>query len=154
MADELAARGPDASGVWASEGIAFGHRRLAVLDLSSAGAQPMHSASGRYVIVFNGEIYNHLDLRDRLASAAAAPAWRGHSDTETILACVEAWGVEKTLLAASGMFALALWDRQTRCLWLARDRFGEKPLYYGWCGKAFVFGSELKALAVVPGWSG
>jgi asparagine synthase (glutamine-hydrolysing) len=154
MAGALAARGPDASGVWAGEGVALGHRRLAVLDLSPAGAQPMHSATGRYVIVFNGEIYNHLELRDRLGPTAGGSAWRGHSDTETILACFEAWGIGDTLPALSGMFAFALWDRSERCLWLARDRIGEKPLYYGWCGSQFVFGSELKALAFVPGWRG
>ncbi len=153
MGDTLAHRGPDGSGVWADPvaGAALAHRRLAILDVSQAGQQPMQSANGRYVLVFNGEIYNHLDLRADLAAAACAPEWRGHSDTETLLAAIEAWGVEHSLRRTVGMFAFALWDRGARALWLARDRFGEKPLYYGWCGGAFVFGSELKALRAHPG---
>lgn len=157
MADAVAHRGPDDSGVWTDQdgGLAFGHRRLSIVDLSSAGHQPMSSASGRYVIAFNGEIYNHLDLRAELQHAGAAPAWRGHSDTETLLAGFEQWGLEATLGKAVGMFAFASWDRQERRLSLARDRFGEKPLYYGWIGSgasgAFVFGSELKALRAFPG---
>jgi len=143
-------RGPDANGVWCDPtvGLGLGHARLSILDLSPAGSQPMLSASGRYVIVFNGEIYNHLELREQLGGVA----WRGHSDTETLLASVEAWGVEKALQAAVGMFAFALWDRIERRLILARDRVGEKPLYYGWCGETFLFGSELKALEAYPGW--
>ena len=153
MSDTLAHRGPDDAGAWvdAAAGLALGHRRLAVLDLSPAGHQPMHSASGRFVIAFNGEIYNHADLRGELQSRGAAPAWRGHSDTETLLAGFEHWGIEATLKRAVGMFALALWDRAERRLYLARDRFGEKPLYYGRVGGAFVFGSELKALRAYPG---
>ncbi len=150
MTDALVHRGPDADGVWADEGIALGHRRLSILDLSPAGAQPMHSACGRYVIAFNGEIYNHLDLRAALEAAGAAPEWRGHSDTETLLAAVAHWGLDETLRRAAGMFALALWDRHERKLSLARDRIGEKPLYWGWAGRALVFGSELKALRRHP----
>jgi asparagine synthase (glutamine-hydrolysing) len=111
----------------------------------------MVSACQRYVIVLNGEIYNHLALRDALEKESAAPAWRGHSDTEPVLACVAAWGIERTLQACTGMFAMALWDRQERELTLTRDRLGEKPLYVGYVGKNFVFASELKALAGVPG---
>lgn len=146
MALRIAHRGPDDSGVWvdAEAGIALAFRRLAILDLSPAGHQPMASASGRYVIVFNGEIYNHLHLREELEGDDCV-AWRGHSDTETLLAAFEAWGVETTLKKAVGMFAIALWDRAERTLYLARDRMGEKPLYYGWQRDTFLFGSELKA---------
>lgn len=157
MAQAIGHRGPDDSGAWvdAAAQVALSHRRLSVVDLSSAGHQPMASASGRYVIAFNGEIYNHLELRAELQNAGAAAAWRGHSDTETLLAAFEQWGMEATLRKAAGMFAFALWDTQERTLSLARDRFGEKPLYYGWIGsgtsRAFVFGSELKALRAFPG---
>ena len=156
MASALAHRGPDAAGVWtdAPSGIALSHRRLSILDLTDAGAQPMHSANGRFTVTFNGEIYNHLDLRADLEAAGAAPRWRGHSDTETLLAAVAHWGVAEALRRFAGMFALALWDAETRTLTLARDRFGEKPLYYGWSGGDFLFGSELKALAAHPGWEG
>ena len=149
-------RGPDSSGYWADDAadLSFGHVRLAIQDLTEAGHQPMVSACGRYVIVLNGEIYNHMSLRDRLSAADAAPAWRGHSDTETLLACFAHWGVEATLQASVGMFAFALWDREPRKLVLARDRMGEKPLYYGYAGAALVFGSELKSLAAVPGFGG
>ena len=152
MTDRLHHRGPDDRGVWLddSAGVALGHRRLSVIDLSSAAHQPMLSASGRYVIAFNGEIYNHLELRRQLASSHQGAAWRGHSDTETLLACFDAWGFEKTLQASNGMFALAVWDRQRSVLMLARDRIGEKPLYYGWQGDVFLFGSELKALQAHP----
>ena len=152
MADALFHRGPDDGGVWldASASVAFGHRRLSILDLSEAGHQPMLSASGRWVVAYNGEAYNHLSMRQRLESSGQAPAWRGQSDTETLLACVEAWGVPETLRQCTGMFALSLWDRQERALWLARDRLGEKPLYYGWQGDTFLFGSELKALRAHP----
>jgi asparagine synthase (glutamine-hydrolysing) len=155
MTDALAYRGPDAEGYWthASCGIAFGHRRLSVLELSQAGSQPMHSECGRFTVTFNGEIYNHLDIRDELEAAGAAPNWRGHSDTETLLYAIRHWGVEAALRRFSGMFALALWDQRERTLTLARDRFGEKPLFYGWSGKDLVFGSELKALAAHPAWS-
>ncbi|MER3403285.1 MAG: asparagine synthase (glutamine-hydrolyzing) [Armatimonadota bacterium] len=156
MADALIHRGPDDAGEWldAAAGIALGHRRLAILDLSPAGRQPMVSASGRYVIAFNGEIYNHLDLRRLLEAQEGAVAWRGHSDTETLLACIEAWGFEETLRRSVGMFALALWDRDTRTLTLARDRLGEKPLYYGWQRGVLLFGSELKALRAHPAFGG
>jgi asparagine synthase (glutamine-hydrolysing) len=152
MSRQLTHRGPDDSGLWCDEsvGIVLAQRRLSILDLSDAGHQPMHSACGRYVIAFNGEIYNHLELRKRLAAEGAAPPWRGHSDTETIVACFVAWGVEHTLQSCVGMFAFAAWDRQQRMLTLARDRMGEKPLYYGWCDDAFLFGSELKALKANP----
>src|SRR5690606_19555610 len=130
--------------------LALAHRRLSVLELSTAGHQPMHSADQRLIIAFNGEIYNHLDLRHRLAEHGHNPAWRGHSDTETLLACFSAWGVQKTLEACTGMFALALWDRQARRLVLARDRLGEKPLYWGWQHDTLLFGSELKALRRHP----
>lgn len=141
-------RGPDEVGVWtdAEASIALGHRRLAIIDLSPAGHQPMISPSRRYVLVFNGEIYNHLALRQALPSVS----WRGHSDTETLLAGFEQWGVESTLKRSVGMFAIALWDRTERALYLARDRLGEKPLYYGWQRGVFVFGSELKSLERHP----
>ena len=148
MADSIRHRGPDDEGIWLDEaaGIGFAFRRLSILDLSPAGHQPMASASGRFVIMFNGEIYNHLDLRRELGEQE----WRGHSDTETLLAACEAWGFEATLKKAVGMFAIALWDRRERTLTLARDRMGEKPLYYGWQGKTFLFGSELNALRAHP----
>jgi asparagine synthase (glutamine-hydrolysing) len=152
MADAITHRGPDDYGMWVDEtaGIGLGHRRLSILDLSPAGHQPMISPGGRYVIAFNGEIYNHLELRRLFRSARNGSEWRGHSDTETLLACFENWGIEKTLASAVGMFAIALWDRETCTLTLARDRMGEKPLYYGWQGDAFLFGSELKALKAHP----
>jgi asparagine synthase (glutamine-hydrolysing) len=152
MANTLDHRGPDDSGIWTDQpaGIALGHRRLSILDLSPAGHQPMASAAGRYVIAFNGEIYNHLELRQTLGESGYNNAWRGHSDTETLLCAFEYWGVDKTLQAVVGMFAIALWDRHERVLTLARDRVGEKPLYYGWQGDTFLFGSELKALKAHP----
>eukprot|EP01037_Dinobryon_pediforme_P016825 gene16825-17006_t len=159
MASAIIHRGPDDSGVWADEaaGLCLSFRRLAIVDLTSAGHQPMHSANNRYVIVFNGEIYNHLAIRAELEALGQAPDWRGHSDTETLLAAFVAWGVAPTLQRAVGMFALALWDRKDRVLTLGRDRMGEKPLYYGWTGqeatRAFVFGSELKALRAFPGFN-
>ncbi len=159
MADALHHRGPDDIGTYVDEavGLTLGHRRLSIVDLSAAGHQPMVSPSGRYVIAFNGEIYNHLALRGELQAINADCAWRGHSDTETLLAGFERWGIEATLQRCVGMFAVALWDRQSRTLTLARDRLGEKPLYYGWVGRgedrAFVFGSELKALQAYPGFA-
>ena len=152
MAEAIRHRGPDAGAEWVDcqSGIALAHRRLSILDLSSAGAQPMKDFTGRFVIVFNGEIYNHLDLRRRLEVENAVPAWRGHSDTETLLAAVASWGIQRALERACGMFAFALWDRSTRSLTLARDRLGEKPLYYGWSNGALIFGSELKALRAYP----
>jgi asparagine synthase (glutamine-hydrolysing) len=152
MGESLVHRGPDDSGIWIDETAEIGmsHRRLSILDLSPAGHQPMISHSGRNVIVFNGEIYNHLDLREKLKGTS----FQGHSDTETLLRCIEEWGLESALKEAAGMFALALWDRKERLLYLARDRIGEKPLYYGWQGKggnaSFLFGSELKALRAHP----
>ena len=155
MTEALAHRGPDAAGFWTNGpcGVAFGHRRLAVIELSEAGAQPMHSDCGRLTVTFNGEIYNHLDLRAELEAAGAAPNWRGHSDTETLLYAIRHWGLEAALLRFSGQFAFALWDERERTLTLARDRFGEKPLFYGWSGNDLVFASELKALAKHPAWS-
>jgi len=156
MADTLAHRGPDDAGVWvdAGAGIALAHRRLSIVDLSPAGHQPMISAGGRYVIAFNGEIYNHLELRHELVTSGAAPAWCGHSDTETLLAALDVWGIEATLKRCVGMFAFALWDRERRLLTLARDRLGEKPLYYGWQDGTFLFASELKAFKVHPAFLG
>ena len=157
MADAVAHRGPDDAGVWLDReaGVALAHRRLAVIDLSPAGRQPMLSMSGRNVIVFNGEIYNHAELRRRLETRYPnAVCWRGRSDTETLLAAVECWGLEEALQAAVGMFALALWDRKDRTLSLARDRIGEKPLYYGLQNGVLLFGSELKALAAHPAFAG
>ena len=152
MANTMPHRGPDDSGIWHNNdaGIGLAHRRLAIVDLSPAGHQPMHSTSERYVIAFNGEIYNHNKLRAELDKINLAPQWRGHSDTETLLAAFEAWGIEATLQRCIGMFAIALWDKQTQTLTLARDRLGEKPLYYGWQGDTFLFGSELKALKANP----
>ncbi len=150
MGEVIAHRGPDDAGVWVDADAAVGlvHRRLSIVDLSAAGHQPMLSAGGRFVLVFNGEIYNHLELREQLGEAA--PAWRGHSDTETLLAGFEAWGLDETIERSVGMFALAVWDRERRELTLARDRLGEKPLYYGWQGGTLLFGSELKALRAHP----
>ncbi len=154
MTDRLTHRGPDDHGLWLDpdSGIGLGHRRLSIIDLSPAGHEPMHSASGRFVVTFNGEIYNHRELRSRLESERAAPlgGWRGHSDIETLLQGIDTWGLENALSEAVGMFAFALWDRQERTLHLVRDRFGEKPLYYGWVQRDFVFGSELKALRAHP----
>src|SRR3569623_361697 len=156
MGDVIAHRGPDDSGYWqdSTRRVGLGHRRLAIVDLSPAGHQPMASAAGRYVIAFNGEIYNHLALRRMLESSGRAPAWRGHSDTETLLAGFDAWGIAKTVERAIGMFAFAAWDAETGILTLARDRIGEKPLYYGWQGRGgqavFLFGSELKSLRMHP----
>lgn len=154
MARRLKHRGPDDAGVWADENVqmALAHRRLSIIDLTAAGHQPMASESGRYVIVYNGESYNFQEIRDEVGQGPAAPAWRGHSDTEAILAAIERWGVEKTIKRINGMFAFALWDRQERVLTLARDRIGEKPLYYGWWGQVFLFGSELKSLLAYPGY--
>ena len=154
MADTLQHRGPDDRGVWADadHGVALGHRRLSIIDLSAEGHQPMHSASGRYVIAFNGEIYNFEVLRRELEREGFS--WRGHSDTEVMLAAFDRWGVEAALRRFNGMFAFAMWDRAEKLLHLARDRVGEKPLYYGWIGNTFVFGSQLKALRAHPAWRG
>lgn len=152
MTDAIAHRGPDDSGAWfdAEVGVALGHRRLSIIDLSPAGHQPMASPSGRYVTIYNGEIYNHANLRAELDAAGSSSAWRGFSDTEVVLAAFERWGVAGTLERLNGMFALAVWDRQMRTLILARDRLGEKPLFYGRMGDTFLFGSELKALTAHP----
>src|SRR2546422_3184972 len=154
MAAALRHRGPDDHGVWVDPdaGLALSHSRLAILDLSAEGHQPMFSACGRYVIVFNGEIYNFRDLQGDLEKSGHV--FRGHSDTEVMLAAISQWGLEAALKRFVGMFAFALWDRQERTLHLARDRMGEKPLYYGWSGAAFLFGSELKALRAHPLWQG
>ena len=150
MADTLVHRGPDDGDVWIDPdaGVAFGHRRLSIIDLSAAGRQPMASACGRYVITYNGEIYNFRELREQLEQHGHA--FRGHSDTEVLLAALVQWGVAETLPRLNGMFAFALWDHERRCVTLARDRVGKKPLYYGWCGASFLFGSELKALRAHP----
>ena len=159
----IRSRGPDDSGVWfdPASDIGFSHRRLSIVDLSPAGHQPMESSCGRYVIAFNGEIYNHLDLRADLnkcsESGLAGLTWRGHSDTETLLAGFANWGIKPTLDRCIGMFAFAVWDKKDRVLTLGRDRLGEKPLYYGWQGSrgggTFLFGSELKALKAHPSFS-
>jgi asparagine synthase (glutamine-hydrolysing) len=156
MATQLSHRGPDAEGIWSDKnhGIAVAHRRLSIVDLSDAGAQPMISTTSRWVLVFNGEIYNHSDIRLELACGSHNLVWRGHSDTETLLAGFEAWGIERTVQKCIGMFSFAVWDRQTQTLTLGRDRLGEKPLYYGWQGemgrRVFLFASELKAMRVHP----
>jgi asparagine synthase (glutamine-hydrolysing) len=156
MTDAIIHRGPDDGGGWFDDacGIALGSRRLAIVDLSPAGHQPMASASGRYVIVYNGEIYNHTDLRLEIDALGDAPTWRGHSDTEVLLAALDRWGIEPTLRRLNGMFAFAIWDRRERALYLARDRLGEKPLYYGEARGVFLFGSELKVLRAHPAFQG
>jgi asparagine synthase (glutamine-hydrolysing) len=156
MTDAIAHRGPDSAGHWRDDesGIAIGMRRLAIIDLTDSGRQPMISADGRYVLVFNGEIYNFHEIRKQLEDAHAAPQWRGHSDTEILLAAISSWGLRAALTKANGMFGLAVWDRKERSLHLAIDRFGEKPLYWGQRGNAFLFGSELKALMAHPAWDG
>jgi asparagine synthase (glutamine-hydrolysing) len=160
MLSTIVHRGPDDVGVWhdTGQGIWLGHRRLSILDLSPAGHQPMECPLGRYVIAFNGEIYNHRDLRSELKKAGAGETagfmWRGHTDTETLLAGFAIWGIKATIERCTGMFAFAVWDRLERVLTLGRDRIGEKPLYYGWQGKGesacFLFGSEVKALKSHP----
>lgn len=156
MTRQIEHRGPDSDGHWldAEAGIALGHRRLAIVDVSPAGAQPMLSVSGRWLLAFNGEIYNHQQLRAEIERASSAPVWRGHSDTETLLAGFDVWGIESTLKKCIGMFAFAVWDKDNQSLTLGRDRLGEKPLYYGLQGQrseaVFLFGSELKALRAHP----
>lgn len=155
MSERILHRGPDAGGAWTdtATGVALGHRRLSILDLSSAGHQPMHSANQRFMIAFNGEIYNFAALRSQL-QAQYSITWRGHSDTEVLLEAIAAWGLAQTLKKLVGMFAFALWDREQRTLSLARDRMGEKPLYYGMQQGALLFASELKALKAHPAWQG
>ena len=156
MNSAISHRGPDNSGLWQDKnsGIVFGHQRLSILDLSSAGNQPMLSNSERFIITYNGEIYNHLNIRNEIKKKNLNLKWKSSTDTETLLEALELWGVEETLKKTVGMFAFALWDKKNRCLTLARDRIGEKPLYYGWQGsginKVFLFGSELKALKAHP----
>ena len=152
MISSLSHRGPDSNGIWINENQNFGigHTRLSILDLSSAGSQPMHSKNNRYIISFNGEIYNHLDIRLDLKKEYPSLEFVGSSDTETILACIEKWGLSKSLKKMKGMFAIALWDKKKEELKLARDRFGEKPMYYGWIKNAFYFGSELKPIKNNP----
>jgi asparagine synthase (glutamine-hydrolysing) len=158
MAGAIRHRGPDRSDIWLDREaqIGFAHTRLSIVDLSPAGNQPMHSHGGRFVIIYNGEIYNHQQIRDEIAEAGTAPNWNGHSDTETLLGAIELWGVRGALERAAGMFAFALWDRAERRLTLARDRLGEKPLYYGRSpkGTALLFGSELKPLVEHPQFGG
>ena len=145
-------RGPDSSGEWfcAEHGIGLSHRRLAIVDMTASGHQPMVSSSGRYVMAFNGEIYNHLELRKVLEEANPSLTWNGTSDTETMLASFEHYGLSAALDTLVGMFAAAVWDTQAQALYLFRDRLGEKPLYYGWQDDTFLFGSELKALKAHP----
>jgi asparagine synthase (glutamine-hydrolysing) len=152
MADALIHRGPDSSGVWCDEatGVALAFRRLAIIDTSAAGNQPMRSGNGRYILIYNGEIYNFRELRRELEETGVA--FRGDADSEVLLEGIAAWGVAATLTRLIGMFAFAVWDREQRELWLARDRLGIKPLYYGLCGGLFLFGSELKALRAKDGW--
>ncbi len=153
-------RGPDTNGIWLDKnsGIVLGHQRLSIIDITSAGSQPMQSFSKRYVLTFNGEIYNHLEIRNELKINNSKIIWRGNSDTETLIEAIDFWGIEITLKKIDGMFAFGLWDKKTHSLILARDRIGEKPLYYGWQGegnnKVFLFGSELKALKVHPEFKG
>ena len=155
MARRLTHRGPDANGIWCDHeaGIALGFRRLAILDLTPTGNQPMASSDGRYTVVYNGEIYNYRELKTALEHEGVGN-WRGTSDTEVMLEAFARWGIERTLKSLNGMFAMAIWDKRERILSLARDRIGEKPLYHGWSGRSFLFGSELKALAAHPAWRG
>ena len=160
MCAAISHRGPDGNGIWQdlNLGIVLGHQRLSIIDLSTAGHQPMQSSSGRFILSYNGEIYNHLALRTELKDINSNIKWRGYSDTETLLEGLEFWGIEITLKKLVGMFAFVLWDKKLHCLTLVRDRMGEKPLYYGWQGtgdnSVFLFGSELKALKVHPEFNG
>lgn len=160
MNSAISHRGPDTNGIWSdsNSGIVFGHQRLSIIDLSIAGNQPMQSNSGRFILTYNGEVYNHLEIRRELKHKNSNTKWRGSSDTETLLEAIDYWGIEIALQKIDGMFAFGLWDKKKRSLILARDRAGEKPLYYGWQGegknKVFLFGSELKALKTHPMFSG
>jgi asparagine synthase (glutamine-hydrolysing) len=153
MGGSIAHRGPDSAGVWFDEnyGIGFSHRRLSIVDISPSGHQPMFSRSERYVLIYNGEIYNHTEIRKHIENKTGTFKWRGHSDTETLLVSIEVFGIDQTVRSLVGMFAIAIWDRQERKLTLVRDRVGEKPLYYGWQNGVFLFGSELKAIIKYPG---
>ena len=148
MNERMLNRGPDAGGFWANEdaSVVFGHRRLSIVDLSENGAQPMQSASGRYMCVYNGEIYNYKVIRDKLLAEHKVTAFRGFSDTEVLLEAFEAYGVRETIAMCKGMFAIALLDRQTKKLTLIRDRIGEKPLYYGFVNGHFAFASDLGSI--------
>ena len=156
MRDRLTHRGPDDHGTWTDSchGVAFGFRRLSIIDLSPAGHQPMVSADERYVVMMNGEIYNFAELRAEIDAARGGHPWRGHSDTEVLVEAIDEWGLERALQRANGMFAVAVWDRRDGKLSLARDRIGKKPMYYGWMGGHFLFGSELKALQAHPAFDG
>lgn len=156
MANQIASRGPDHAGIWSAgdDGLVLAHRRLAIIDLSPTGNQPMVSSCGRYVLAYNGEIYNHLDIRELLQSEGCVSDWLGLSDTETLLVAICHWGLEGTLKKLNGMFAFALWDNHNKNLYLARDRIGEKPMYYGASKSTFLFGSQLKSLSVHPCWQG
>lgn len=154
MNERMYHRGPDASGVWVSEEkeVVFGHRRLSIVDLTPSGAQPMESHNQRYVIAYNGEIYNYQEIRIRLLEEHRVTAFKGTSDTEVLLEAVSAYGLKETLVMAKGMFAIALYDRKKRALYLARDRVGEKPLYYGFVqGNHFVFASDLNSIMALDG---
>ena len=155
MSKTLLHRGPDDNGAWVdhNNNIALAHQRLSILDLSSAGHQPMASSCGRFIVAFNGEIYNHLELRGKLDVLDKKNTWKGCSDTETLVAAFSYWGIEETLEMLSGMFAISVWDVKFKKLYLIRDRFGEKPLYYGWSNGVFMFGSELKALRSYKGFN-
>jgi asparagine synthase (glutamine-hydrolysing) len=152
MTETLTHRGPDDSGIFVDDSglIALGHRRLSILDLSMEGHQPMFSACGRYAMVYNGEVYNYRSIAAQLESRGIAPVFRGHSDTEVMLATISAWGLERAVESFVGMFAFALWDLQEHVLHLVRDRLGIKPLYYGWAKDSLLFASELKALRTHP----
>ena len=160
MNSTISHRGPDTNGAWSDKnsGIVLGHQRLSIIDVSSSGNQPMQSSSGRYILTYNGEIYNYLKIRKELEMNNPNIKWKGKSDTEILLESIDFWGIELTLQKIQGMFAFGIWDQKMRCLILARDRIGEKPLYYGWQGegnnKVFLFGSELKALKVHPEFNG
>ena len=156
MTSSIIHRGPDAQGYWYDEnhGIGLGHVRLSILDLSEAGSQPMRSHCGRYIFVYNGEVYNYQETQKELESEFGSIDWRGTSDTEVILYAFSKWGAKKTLEKCNGMFAFALWDKHKQELTIGRDRMGQKPLFYGYVGNDFVFGSELKSLKKHSEWKG